>query len=158
MTAAERNYHILTRHAAGASIDDLAAEYDLDRSYVRLIIREPQPWEKIGLDTRVYWCLRNMANVDPTDIDTLACMSPAELLKLPNFGVRSLNVMREYLRRHGRDFAEIDSPHVAPATAQEARQRYEAAVAERKRAEQAERDALTVWARLERTPADQQGA
>lgn len=108
------------------------------------------------LNPRVDRCLRKRG-IDPTDLEALARLSPGKLLGIPGFGRRSLDALRDYLRKHGRDFAELDSPHLAITTPEQARQHWLAAVAQRDRAVQAVREARELLRRLERE-AEQQSS
>jgi hypothetical protein len=152
MNSAERNAEILRRARAGENSAALAAEYGLSRVYLDRIVHAPMPWEEIGLDVRVYTCLRSLG-VDPTDIDAITRLSPAKLLRQPNFGARSLGVLRDYLRKHGRDFDDLSSPQLAVTTPEQARRLWAVAVIECDRANQAVTEALELCLRLEREAA-----
>lgn len=164
---AERNHEILRRYDGGAKATLLASDYGISVPRVHQIVSAERRRGKFPV--RVANALQNLG-VDPTDINAIAALRPADLLKLRNFGEGSLSVLRSHLRRYGRDFGDRQQPAAAriydvrvatvgaePTTPEQARQRYEAALAERKRAEQAVRDALALWTRLERA-ADKQEA
>ncbi len=102
----------------------------------------------IILRPRVARCLQRRG-IDPADLDALAQLSPRRLMDIPGFGRRSLNALRKHLLSHGRDFAELDSPHLAITTPEQARAAWLSAVADRDRAVQAVREARELWRRLE---------
>ncbi len=163
----ERNNEILRRYDAGTKPTLLASDYGISVPRVYQIVTAAR--KRSQLPVRALNALHRL-DVDPTDIDAIAALRPADLRKLNNFGEGSLSALRTYLRTYGRDFGDRPQPAAAriydvrvatvgakPTTPEQARQRYEAAVAERTRAEQAVRDALALWTRLERA-ADKQGA
>lgn len=148
-TIAERNAEILRRFKAGEDAADIAADYDIVPAHIANIIRSQTPWDEIALDGRVYRALVN-EGIDPTDIDAVARLNPSALLRWPNFGARSLHILRDYLRKHGRDFPYLASPQPAVTTPEQARQRWVAAVLAREEADQAVREARDLADELQR--------
>ncbi len=145
-TKTERNAEILRRYTAGETAAHLADEYDLTEKRIYAILKNERRRGKLTM--RVVNILGRLG-IDPGDIDAIAALSEAKLVRQPGMGAGSLETLRAYLNSYGRDFGEKPASADPVTELQEAASRYYEAVRAREAAIVAARVALAEWARLE---------
>ena len=141
-TKTERNAEILRRYTAGETAAHLADEYDLTEKRIYAILKNERRRGKLTM--RVVNILERLG-IDPGDIDAIAALSEAKLVRQPGMGAGSLETLRAYLHSYGRDFGE--KPAVSELDA--AVVRWAQAVEVRNKAIEAENVARAEWIRLE---------
>ena len=146
-TKTERNAEILRRYTAGETAAHLADEYDITEKRIYAILKNERRRGKLTM--RVVNILERLG-INPGDIDAIAALSEAELVRQPNMGPGSLETLRAYLLSHGRMLGEKPVP-VDPATElQKAASRYYEAMRARDAAIEEAYAAHAEWKRLNR--------
>jgi DNA-directed RNA polymerase alpha subunit len=119
-----RNEKMVAKLAAGMTLQAIAEQHGISRERVRQIIKAikhrnsdshlfaklgSHPFAKLGLSTRAWKALESDGI---TTVDVLCSKTQRELLRLPNFGLKSLHETIGALARIGRKLG--DNP-IAPA-------------------------------------------
>jgi len=113
-----RNEKMVAKLAAGMTLQAIGEQHGIGRERVRQIIKaikqrnsDPHPFAKLGshpfaklgLSRRAWKALENDGI---TIVDVLCSKTQRELLRLPNFGLKSLNETIEALARIGRKLGD----------------------------------------------------
>ncbi len=143
-TKTERNAEILRRYTAGETAAHLADEYDLTEKRIYAILKNERRRGKLTM--RVVNILERLG-IDPGDIDAIAALSEAKLVRQPGMGAGSLETLRAYLHSYGRSFRERPTPDFLQSKVESAHARWQEAVRACNEAIEAERMARAAWQR-----------